>query len=185
MQCQVTAEASGQHGRSRTARGCRPGNAPAHHARGVLRRCPQHNAEAPGDVAGRGLRSFTYQAVGQLAARAPQLLAGDVSIAARFFQVLSRCCNAIVHGAVACCKSASAASLTDAPIQILPSFTVPFWHCLPVLWCEVPQLTVSDFRGMSIRAVALAGTCHGAGRGACGCAGGRQLPGRGVQRLHR
>lgn len=38
-------------------------------------------------MAGRGLRSFTYQAVGQLAARTPQLLAKDVTIAARFFQV--------------------------------------------------------------------------------------------------
>ncbi len=39
-------------------------------------------------MAGRGLRSFTYQAMGQLAARAPALFAKDVGIAARFFEAL-------------------------------------------------------------------------------------------------
>jgi Proteasome stabiliser len=56
----------------------------------IERMCPAADcecAEATTDVAGRGLRSFTYQAVGQLAARTPQLLAKDVTIAARFFQV--------------------------------------------------------------------------------------------------
>jgi len=44
--------------------------------------------EIPGDNAGRTLRSFTYQALGQLAARQPQLFARDTSAAARFFQAL-------------------------------------------------------------------------------------------------
>lgn len=47
-------------------------------------------AEIPGDNAGRTLRSFTYQALGQLAARQPQLFARDTSAAARFFQVQPR-----------------------------------------------------------------------------------------------
>ncbi len=44
-------------------------------------------ADIPADNAGRTLRSFTYQALGQLAARQPQLFARDTSAAARFFQV--------------------------------------------------------------------------------------------------
>lgn len=41
------------------------------------------------DAAAAGLRGFTYQAVGQLAARAPELLAGSPAVAAQFFAALA------------------------------------------------------------------------------------------------
>lgn len=47
------------------------------------------HAEIPPDNAGRALRSFTYQAIGQLAGRSPQLVRSRVDIAVRCFDALS------------------------------------------------------------------------------------------------
>lgn len=41
------------------------------------------------DTASAALRGFTYQAVGQLAARSPELFRTDAAVAARFFRALS------------------------------------------------------------------------------------------------
>ena len=41
------------------------------------------------DTAGLTLRGFTYQALGQLARRAPELFQADTDIAAQFFSALS------------------------------------------------------------------------------------------------
>lgn len=41
------------------------------------------------DAAASALRGFTYQAIGQLAARAPALFRSDAAVAARFFGALS------------------------------------------------------------------------------------------------
>lgn len=46
-------------------------------------------AEIPPDNAGRALRSFTYQAIGQIAGRSPALVRSRVDIAVRCFEALS------------------------------------------------------------------------------------------------
>lgn len=46
-------------------------------------------ADTPPDNAGRALRSFTYQAIGQLAGRSPALVRSRVDIAVRCFEALS------------------------------------------------------------------------------------------------
>lgn len=51
-------------------------------------RCLHAEASAS-DTAGLTLRGFTYQALGQLAKRAPELFQQDTDIAAQFFGALS------------------------------------------------------------------------------------------------
>jgi len=51
--------------------------------------CNYLPAEVPLDNAGRALRSFTYQAIGQLAARSPALVRSRVDIAVRCFKALA------------------------------------------------------------------------------------------------
>ena len=50
--------------------------------------CPADTSTGS-DMASAAVRGFTYQAIGQLAARVPSLFTSDVSIARRFFQSLS------------------------------------------------------------------------------------------------
>ena len=52
-------------------------------------RAVRAEAAAGTDAAAAALRGFTYQAVGQLAARAPAVVRGDPSVAARFFGALA------------------------------------------------------------------------------------------------
>lgn len=133
------------------------------------------------DAAAAGLRGFTYQAVGQLASRAPALLAADASVAARFFAALAteppgvraalqEALSALAGAYAGCTGAAHPASIVEnslswqcwQPERALLRAPLPRW--LPSPWACAQRCRRRAARWWGAQVLLSLCTC-------CGCAG--------------